>query len=145
MAENRSKYQDILRNLQKQIIQNWCLVRYCTITNTNMDLRSHWCSELIGYLYDICEIKLKDDKTYKIKLKATKQQYLEYSELDTDKDKIWIGIKQKFDKEHITDKNIIDRVIEDFMNDIENICEMISSKPTQTLLDNINKYVYNEI
>ena len=131
--------------MQKQIIQNWCLIRYCSLTNTKLDLRSHWCSELIGYLYNICEIKLKDDKSNKIKLKATKQQYLEYSELDTDRDRIWVSIKQKFDKENITDNRIIDLVIDDFMKNIEKICVLVSSKLTKSLLDEIDNYVYNEI
>ena len=46
MAISRSKYTDRLYNMVNQIIENWCLIRYCTLTNSNLDLRAHWCSEL---------------------------------------------------------------------------------------------------
>ena len=145
MAENRSKYQDILRNLQKQIIQNWCLIRYCSLTNSKLDLRSHWCSELKSYLVDIFYIKLKDDKSNKIKLKATKQQYLEYSELDSNINMIYHIIEDKFKKENLKNIITINMVCEDFASDIEKICELISKPPTNENFNELNNYIYNEI
>lgn len=73
MAISRAKYTDRLYNITNQIIENWCLIRYCSLTNSNLDLRSHWCSELAAHLFGIYYEKLKDDKSFNIKLNATKK------------------------------------------------------------------------
>lgn len=145
MAISRSKYTDRLYNMVNQIIENWCLIRYCTLTNSNLDLRAHWCSELSSHLFSIYYEKLKDDKSFNIKLKATKKTYLEEAELDTWDEKIHNIIKRKFNKEQLNDNHIIDNVVKDFMSNIEYICELVATKHSKQSEKTLEKYIYEEI
>lgn len=145
MAINRSKYQDKLSLYKRQIIENWCLMRYCTLTNSKLELRAHWGTELKSYLNDLFYIDLKDDKSRYVKYKATRQQYIEYDELDVNVDYIYNLIKDKFRKEGLSDKTIIYQAASDFTEHISTICDLISVKPTGDNYKKLENYIFNEI
>ena len=43
---NRSKFVDNVWHLSYQIVENWCLIHYCTLTG-RVQTKEHWKKELI--------------------------------------------------------------------------------------------------
>ena len=97
MSLNLSKFKDLLYNLSKQIIENWCLVKWCDMHPdelTSKRLRSHLSTELKAYMFRISEEKLKSGR----KDKVIKNEWIDHFELN-DKDNITNIIRNKFNKE----------------------------------------------
>lgn len=145
MVINRLKYMDRLENTIRQIMENWCLIKCCSLTNSNFDLRAHWYSELSAHLFNIYYDKIKNDNSFKIKQSATKQMYMEYDELDTDEDRVYSQVIGKFNKEKLFSDDIIRKSCELFCNDIEKICELISQKQSKDASLKLTQYIYEEI
>lgn len=59
MAFKRKDYKDKVDNLSQQIIENWCLVRHCTICGDPYGLKSHWLDELKGHLLTVARYNIK--------------------------------------------------------------------------------------
>ena len=94
MAYNRRDYMNKLFSLTRQLLENWCLIRYCSITNRG-ETKNHWKSELRAYLMQLNGMTVKLDKT-----KITRQQLIKYDEANKP-NKIYNYIAQKFEKENI--------------------------------------------
>ena len=89
MAMERKEYITFLKGgILKQLIQNWCLVRYCRIEPKFVTTcRNHWASELRAIAIDLSSYKLcKDNKRRDKKREATRKiiiDYFEYNDIDT--------------------------------------------------------------
>ena len=70
MAYERKMFKALLTNLSQQIIQNWCLVRYSTITGDKQEYVSHWRNELIAYLSNAASNKIKGNNSILSREKA---------------------------------------------------------------------------
>ena len=122
MSLNLSKFKDLLYNLSKQIVENWCLVKWCD-TNPNelksKRLRNHWVTELKNYMYRISEEKLKSGR----KDKVIKNEWVNHLELN---DKIVITniIRNKFNKEGL--EKYINVISEECANSTNEICNVLS-------------------
>ena len=122
MSLNLSKFKDLLYNLSKQIVENWCLVKWCD-TNPNelksKRLRNHWTTELKNYMCRISEEKLKSGR----KDKVIKNEWVDHLELN---DKIVITniIRNKFNKEGL--EKYINVISEECANSTNEICNVLS-------------------
>ena len=62
MAKNLNDFRKLLNDLSEQLIQNWCLVKWCDLNpdnNISKRLRNHWATELNAVMTKISNIKLK--------------------------------------------------------------------------------------
>lgn len=97
-----------------QIIENWCLCKYCSLfDNDNLNFK-RWQTELSAYIKLLKPIKLKrnTDKT-----KAVKKIFVDNYEYN-DAETIFYIINSKFTREGIMDIGIRKRVSEEFANSI---------------------------
>lgn len=120
MAKDLSTYLDICENLVRQILQNWCLVRWCDNHEDHPKAvnRNHWASELKSHLLKLIDINIK----VKNKLKNVKRLYITELELN-DKGAVHTRIYDKFRNEGLGKYSY--KVAEDCAEHINDICEVI--------------------
>lgn len=137
MAMSLSDYKKLIDNLITQIAQNWCLVRYATITGEKEILKRHWQSELKAHLTNISRRTLKKGNNVQTKEKALYAVWNE-NDFDTNEHCIDMAIADKFRDEEIDiySKTYAD-VVSDFKNATKEIINVILSDSHST----INKYV----
>ena len=122
MSLNLSKFKDLLYNLSKQIVENWCLVKWCDMHPdelTSKRLRSHWSTELKAYMFRISEEKLKSGR----KDKVIKNEWIDHFEFN-DKDIITNVIRNKFNKEGL--EKYINVMAEECAKSANDICNILS-------------------
>ena len=135
MAFQRRVYMKTLFNLRLQLVENWAMIRYCTLQKSNEEYnnlidvsqtRNHWEKELRAHISNLYSMKLDVDKT-----RATEQELIEYSEFKNI-DNIKEIIEFKFDVEGILnddDKDIIDEIAKDFVEyGLDELIEIICKK-----------------
>ena len=59
MAYDRKELKKRVEALTNQIIENWCLIKYCTLYDNENRNKNHWKQELRAHLYNIYEMKIK--------------------------------------------------------------------------------------
>ena len=135
MAFQRRVYMKTLFDLRLQLVENWALIRYCTLQKSNEEYhnlidvsqtRNHWEKELRAHISNLYNMKLDVDKT-----RATEQELIEYSEFKNI-DNIKEIIEFKFDVEGILNddaKDIIDEIAKDFVEyGLDELIEIICKK-----------------
>lgn len=126
MVYDLKQYKENINNLIQQIVENWCLIRFATLSNEYSELKNHWRSELLAHMTNISSMRLKGS----LEKVTTKEKAL-YSifnqrDLDTSEYCIHMHIVHKFAKEKMpTNGEIYAQVIEDFKNSIKNIVDTI--------------------
>lgn len=136
MAQNLSAFKDLVRNLHKQILENWCLVKWCDMYPdelTSKRLRNHWVTELKASMLKIVEIKLKSGN----KDKAIKKEWIELYELN-DATEVADNIRDKFNKEGL--EKYINIISEECAKSALEICKVLSSNNK-----NLNDYIQGEL
>lgn len=136
MAYDRKEIKKRVEALINQIIENWCLIKYCSLydkTNTN---KYHWKQELKAHLYNIYEMKIKGGNA---KTKYNLISEIIYDKKDiTTSSKISSIIRVKFRTENIIIHNdICDSCIEN----LKYIIELISNNENDDNTDKIYDYV----
>lgn len=63
MAYARAKYQDHVDSLATQLVENWCLIRYCSTVDKNNINKEHWKQELYAHISNLQKQNIKVDKT----------------------------------------------------------------------------------
>ena len=99
MAHDRKQIRNKVEGLHGQIIENWCLVKYCSLYDNDNINKNHWKNELITHLKSIYKLTLKDGNKYS-KFKLIYTILIEEYEITTAK-KIEQEIYRKFKKENI--------------------------------------------
>ena len=61
MAMSLKDYKRRTEGILVQVVQNWCLVRYASLSGTHKQLISHWRGELYAHLPNIASLKIKND------------------------------------------------------------------------------------
>ena len=148
IAFQRRVYMKTLFDLRLQLVENWALIRYCTLQKSNEEYhnfidvsqtRNHWEKELRAHIYNLYNMKLDVDKT-----RATEQELIEYSEFKNI-DNIKEIIEFKFDVEGILyddDKDIIDEIAKDFVEyGLDELIEIICKKKLS--VNEIKEYLSN--
>lgn len=136
MAYDRKEIKKRVEALTNQIIENWCLIKYCTLYDNENRNKYHWKQELKAHLYNIYEMKIKGGNA--------KTKYNLISEIIYDKKEITTSLKIssiiriKFRKENMIIRNdICDLCIED----LPHIIELISNIENDDNTDKIYDYV----
>lgn len=135
MAYDRRKYESKLSSIARQIVENWCLVKYCNMFDEENYNRLHWSKELSAHLKDLQMDRLKKNLN---KLKVTKQVLIEYEEFD-DYEQVIRKCQLKWDLEGLPDDKL-KIVAKEFANNIDNICEYICN-----INFDVKNYAYNEV
>ena len=139
MAMERKEYITFLKGgILKQLVQNWCLVRYCRIEPKFVTTcRNHWASELRAIAVEISSYKLcKDNKQRDKKREATRKiiiDYFEYNDIDT----VTRVIHPKFYDENIRSYEDEQFIAIQFIKELDVIIDMI----TKGAMDDIDAYI----
>lgn len=136
MAYNRQEYLYRIMGLNKQIVENWCLVKYCNLYDEENENRLHWSSELIAHLENLYDCKLKKGLN---KIKTTEFGLVDKAELDDD-EVVYKLLYRKWKKEGLPEETKIE-VSKEFTKAIPTICKLVSGNNPE----DIENYVYNEI
>lgn len=122
-----------IEGLKFQIIQNWCLCKWCQLFDPANENFNHWKEELASHLLQLQNSKLKGKIS---KAKQLKRYFIEYYEYN-DKAVVVGAIRDKFYREKIIDKLQIDTVADKFSKNINSIIDIISnpSKPIMLYLN----------
>ena len=121
---NRSKYVDNVWHLSYQIVENWCLVHYCTIVGRT-ETKEHWKDELITHLSNIGRDGIKANNSVKTRLKAVKEGF-EYANLYEGKEILLKLVEDKFKTEKIKIDDTVLKTIEDCSNSIDDIATVVA-------------------
>ena len=139
MAISLSDYKALVNNLIEQIAQNWCLIRYVSLSGNKNELKKHWQSELKTHLNNISRRKLKKGDSVQAKEKALYSVWSE-NDFDTNENCIDLAIATKFEIEGIeTRGKIYAQVISDFKNATKDIVNIILSESNSKIVE----YVIN--
>ena len=139
MAMERKEYITFLKGgILKQLIQNWCLVRYCRIEPKFVTTcRNHWASELRAIAIELSSYKVcKDNKSRDKKREATRKiiiDYFEYNDIDT----VARVIHPKFYDENIRSYEDEQFIASQFIKELDVIIDMI----TKGAIDDIDAYI----
>lgn len=136
MAYNRKEIKNLVDGLINQIIENWCLVKYCTLYDNENRNKYHWKQELKTHLYNIYEMKIKGGNA-KTKYNLISEIIYDKKEITTSS-KIASIIRIKFRKENIIiDNDICNSCIEN----LKYVIELISNDENDDNTDKIYDYV----
>lgn len=127
MAIDRADYVKKVDNLTQQIVENWCLIHYCTLYDSNNLNKNHWKSELDSYCFQLFEMKTKNNKQ-----KILEQVLIRDNELNN-KDVVYKWMQRKFRIENISNKNQQDQICKDFSEYIEHLIYLIAGNDYQEL------------
>ena len=136
MVYSRQDYLYRIMGLTKQIVENWCLIKYCNLYDIENCNRLHWSKELIAHLENLCDCNLKKGLN---KLKTTEYALIYKAELD-DKDVVYKLLYRKWKDENLPDytKSVVAKA---FSKEVLKICKLIANNS----IEDIEKYVYEEI
>jgi hypothetical protein len=139
MAMSSKDYKKRVESLMQQILENWCLIRYTTLTNDKLEYRNYWSSELKAHLNNIASLKLKNGDSSEQKEKIIYSLWNMY-DWDTDERCISQRLFTKFETENLpTYGNTFAQIITDFKNETKNIVNILISKSSV----DISNYVKN--
>ena len=136
MAHSRENYIRTITNLVPQIVQNWCLVKYCNLYDEENYNRLHWSKELMAHLENLRNMKLKKGLN---KTRVTKQAMIDYAELN-DSNMVSDILGMKWDDENLPE-DLINTISKEFVKNVDKIIDLVSAGSYGEL----KNYVYNEI
>lgn len=136
MSIPRKEYKERIENLSQQLLENWCLVRWCRSANLKTHpLRNHWAKELRTHFIAMANLNMKDgDYPKRLKLVREIWKKRDFDIVDT----VRLIVSGKFDDEQI------DRNSEAFQKTIEE-CAYAANDITMLIAlrdyDRINQYI----
>ena len=137
MAYNRSKYQDSVIDLTNQIVENWCLIRYCSLYDKNNLNKNHWKTELRAYILKLNSMLVKVDKK-----RATQEVLIKWEGLDIYTNVLRkISYKWQNEKLDIESENTKNITLDFSTYGVFDIISLICSK--NLMLYSINEYLDN--
>ena len=133
---HRDEFIDDVFALHRQIIENWCLIHYCTLTKRT-ETKEHWKDELYAHIDNIVFDGIKSNNSPKSRLKAIVQAF-DRADLYKDETVIYNKIQRKFKKEGIKLDDVFNIVVTDCFNSISDIANVLASVKNET---EIEKYI----
>lgn len=141
MAFSRQTFINKIEGITPQLVEDWCLIRYCTLSKRTQTKR-HWQNELYGYIDSILDYKLKA---------GNKKECSEFVIIDeyefNNTDNVYNSMKRKIKKENIdrNDSNI-KQACKDFADfGVHELIDIISMNDTDENFDYIDEYIYEKI
>lgn len=122
MADNLSTFRLKLQDIMPQVIENWCLVKWCDMNPdelTSKRLRNYWATELKAHINKIVDRKVKCGRKDKVIISSI----IDEMELN-DKNEVANLIRNKFTKEGL--EKYINVMAEECANNIKIICNVLS-------------------
>ena len=117
MALPLKTFKNRIDNLRFQLIENWCLLKYCQLYDPNNQNISHWGAELLACLKNLRDFEIKG----KISKEKTLVKML-IDDYDYDESrKILAIIRDKFDIEHFVDMSKREEVALEFVNSLREL------------------------
>ena len=113
-AISLNDYKKRVDGLRLQLIENWCLCKYCQLFEPKNINYNHWIIELRAHMDNIKSLNIKQGN----KLKTLKLMFIDnydFDELNT----IYRIIIGKFHRENITNSNYIGAVCVEFIESID--------------------------
>ena len=139
MAVSLKDYRKNVESLMQQILENWCLIRYTTISGDKIEYRNYWCVELRSHMNNIASMKLKNGNHISTKQKAIYDIWNMY-DLDIDENCIGLRISVKFETEGIEPKGeYFAQVVSDFKNETVKLVNILTTGNNIT----IKEYIEN--
>jgi trehalose-6-phosphate synthase len=137
MAYSREQYINNIDNIANQIVENWCLIHYCTLYDSDNENKNHWKQELRAYCKKLLQSIVKVNK-----LKATNAAMIDMLELDNP-DQIYAIIYDKFEEEHFDIKKDI---CEEFAKiGLQKIIYLVSQNFSNTTYQELYRYIDEDI
>lgn len=139
-AEPRKKFVDKCASYFNQILENWCLCRYCTLSGINVnDCHNHWHNELNTCLEAIGSTHIKKNDSFETRNKAIIEGF-DMSDAFGGVDFNLKKLIRKFRLENIDYKDeITKQSVTDFCNEVNNIVVLLSKAD----LSEISDYAYS--
>ena len=132
MSIPRKSYKNHINNLVPQLLENWCLVRHCTLSN-NTRYKKHWQDELIGHFITISRLSIKGNDSV-----VTRKKVLEEIWSDNDFNVplfLNLTIANKFLKENLNIKDeTYGKVLSDCIKEQNNIFNVILSRDVDVIV-----------
>ena len=133
----RKDFVNLLWNLSDQIIENWCLVHYCTVVGQS-EYKKHWTDELKGYLKRISRTGIKSSNDFDSRRKCVLQAF---AMNDLDKGdiakRIALIIQNKFESEGIVDGGVINQVATDCSSRLNELIDLLATPNNEGM---VNEY-----
>ena len=140
MAYNRKEFIRSCDNLHKQIVENWCLVKWCSLYNIKNPNLNHWRYELYSHCDNLYRMQIDSDK-----YKAIKQSFIKNNELD-DYKTVELATCKKFEHENITLDSKYHIVVEAFVDyGLEKLMMLISNKKSNINTNLLYSYIFDDM
>ena len=135
-AIHRSEFIYKVSNLLPQIIENWCLIRYCTLVGRK-NTKKHWKDELIAHMLNVGGLDIKGNNKSEKRLKAIYDGFKLRDLVNDCSDRIFLYIENKFEREKI---NLNDDIVKKVVNDCNNaLCDIAKAiAEPMTIRDYVN-------
>ena len=128
MAVSLKKYCERVDGLRLQLVENWCLCKYCQLYNETSNNYKHWLAELRSCINNL---KLLDIKGSSNKRKTLIRMLIDDYDYN-DKNMILRIIVDKFDMENIMDQSQRIEVSKQFVSNVESLIDVISINDMKT-------------
>lgn len=138
MAMTLSDYKKKVESLMQQILENWCLIRYVSLTGDKIELKNHWKNELLTHMNNIASSKIKNGDSLSVKMNAI---FYLWNKVDWDTDERCISQRlfAKFKKENIPTKGeIFAQIVSDFKNSTKLIAYALVDNSSESILNYID-------
>lgn len=134
----RKDFVNLIWNLSDQIIENWCLVHYCTVIGQT-EYKKHWADELKGYLKRISRTGIKSSNDFNSRKKCVLQAFA-MNDLDKGdiSERIYLIIQNKFESEGIEDIGLLMQISADCANRLHELIDILSTSNNEAM---VNGYV----
>lgn len=134
----RKDFVNLIWNLSDQIIENWCLVHYCTVIGQT-EYKKHWADELKGYLKRISRTGIKSSNDFNSRKKCVLQAFA-MNDLDKGdiSERIYLIIQNKFESEGIEDMGLLMQISADCANRLHELIDILSTSNNEAM---VNGYV----
>jgi hypothetical protein len=130
IAMSIEDFKDKIIHLQFQLVENWCLCKWCQLFALENDNFNHWQAEFKAYATALQKAKLKSGDKHKILAKEFIENY-DYN----DPSQILDIIQEKFDEEGIADERQREAVALEFSRGIFKLIDVIcSATPISTYI-----------
>ena len=138
MALSLSEYKFRVESIMQQILENWCLVRYCTLTGDKPENKNHWKTELIAHINNIAGLKIKNGNSVVTKTNTIFKLWNMY-DWDTDESCIAQRLFSKFYKEGIDTKSkVYSQIVSDFKKETKKLAYTLTDTSTDSILNYVN-------
>lgn len=125
MAVTKQKYQIMLLDRANQIIENWCVCKYCTMFDKRNQNHKHWHRELAAHVMSINAYELKSGSKEKI----TQKVFINDMDCNITNNICGYAYNKWTDENFPMDK--LPFVAEEFVKELSNLIAILSEVKTQ--------------